>query len=296
MFKYMSLPGPSRNGFTNLIKEMWHVYKKQKLYTLYFRAVYLERDRFPVVYVSEKSKHPQIIVHKDPVDTVAAMIAPKGVTEIRIVPGAVKKGNARMEAEEQAEATTTATESEDPNPKASLTTPLHFLLGSSPDLTPPEIAAAEYGLIHIPLSFRPHSAIHNGNIPNSSSYVSPVRVGTMANGAGLALNTVDVLVKAGASPGNFMDTGGKATAESVREGFKILLEDEMVRVVLVNVFGGLTDCAVVAEGVINAVKEVAKEGRVEVVVRLRGTREVEARTMVSPTDILPFSNLKCIRC
>ncbi|HKX46241.1 MAG TPA: succinate--CoA ligase subunit beta, partial [Planctomycetota bacterium] len=94
-------------------------------------------------------------------------------------------------------------------------------------------------------------------------------IGCMVNGAGLAMATMDVIQLAGGSPANFLDVGGGASVEKVTAAFKILLSDPQVRGVLVNIFGGIMKCDVIAQGVIAAVKEVRLG--VPLVVRLEGT-------------------------
>ena len=89
------------------------------------------------------------------------------------------------------------------------------------------------------------------------------------NGAGLAMATMDLVKLQGGEPANFLDVGGGTTAERVAEAFKLLLSDAKVRAVLVNIFGGIVRCDLIAEGIIQAVREVGIE--VPVVVRLEGT-------------------------
>lgn len=93
-------------------------------------------------------------------------------------------------------------------------------------------------------------------------------IGCMVNGAGLAMGTMDIVQLHGGSPANFLDVGGGATTERVSEAFKIILSDEKVKAVLVNIFGGIVRCDLIAEGIVGAVKEVGVE--VPVVVRLEG--------------------------
>ena len=93
-------------------------------------------------------------------------------------------------------------------------------------------------------------------------------VGCMVNGAGLAMGTMDIVNLHGGSPANFLDVGGGATKERVAEAFKIILSDDNVKAVLVNIFGGIVRCDMIAEGIIGAVKEVGV--KVPVVVRLEG--------------------------
>jgi succinyl-CoA synthetase beta subunit len=90
----------------------------------------------------------------------------------------------------------------------------------------------------------------------------------MVNGAGLAMGTMDIVNHHGGKPANFLDVGGGATKERVSEAFKIILSDSNVKAVLINIFGGIVRCDMIAEGVIGAVKEVGV--KVPVVVRLEG--------------------------
>lgn len=99
-------------------------------------------------------------------------------------------------------------------------------------------------------------------------------VGCMVNGAGLAMATMDIIKLAGGEPANFLDVGGGASAETVADGFRIILSDRNVRAVLINIFGGIVRCDRVANGVVEAAKKVAVN--VPVVVRLEGTNAKEA--------------------
>jgi len=94
-------------------------------------------------------------------------------------------------------------------------------------------------------------------------------IGCMVNGAGLAMATMDLIKLHGGEPANFLDVGGGATAETVARAFKIILADAKVRAVLVNIFGGIMRCDIIAEGIIAAVKEVGVQ--IPVIVRLEGT-------------------------
>ncbi|HXS73041.1 MAG TPA: ADP-forming succinate--CoA ligase subunit beta, partial [Rhodanobacteraceae bacterium] len=94
-------------------------------------------------------------------------------------------------------------------------------------------------------------------------------IGCMVNGAGLAMATMDVIKLAGGEPANFLDVGGGATKERVTEAFKLILSSDKVRCILVNIFGGIVRCDLIAEGIIAAVKEVGL--KIPVVVRLQGT-------------------------
>ena len=121
------------------------------------------------------------------------------------------------------------------------------------------------------------------------SYVSMNgNVGCLVNGAGLAMATMDMIKLAGGEPANFLDVGGGATAEMVREAFKIILQDERVTTILVNIFGGIMKCDVIAEGVIEASREIKIQ--VPLVVRLEGTNVEKGR------DLLKNSGLRIISC
>lgn len=116
-------------------------------------------------------------------------------------------------------------------------------------------------------------------------------IGCMVNGAGLAMGTMDIVKLHGGAPANFLDVGGGATKERVTEAFKIILSDDNVKAVLVNIFGGIVRCDLIAEGIIGAVKEVGVE--VPVVVRLEGNNaELGAQTLAnSGLDIIAASSL-----
>ena len=116
-------------------------------------------------------------------------------------------------------------------------------------------------------------------------------VGCMVNGAGLAMGTMDIVNLHGGSPANFLDVGGGATKERVAEAFKIILSDDNVKAVLVNIFGGIVRCGMIAEGIIGAVKEVGVE--VPVVVRLEGTNAELGREVLgnSGLDIIAAESL-----
>ena len=108
-------------------------------------------------------------------------------------------------------------------------------------------------------------------------------VGCMVNGAGLAMATMDIIKLAGAEPANFLDVGGGATVEMVKNGFKILMSDPGVRAVLINIFGGILRCDTLAKGVIEAVREV--KVNVPVVVRLEGTNVEEGRRLLNSSGL-----------
>jgi succinyl-CoA synthetase beta subunit len=103
-------------------------------------------------------------------------------------------------------------------------------------------------------------------------------IGCMVNGAGLAMATMDIIKLAGGEPANFLDVGGGANAEQIRNAFKILMSDKNVRAVLINIFGGILRCDVLAEGVIAAVKELGV--RVPIVIRMEGTNVDEGKRLL----------------
>ena len=133
-----------------------------------------------------------------------------------------------------------------------------------------EVAASKFDLNYIAL---------DGNI------------GCMVNGAGLAMATMDIIKHYGAEPANFLDVGGGATTEKVTEAFKIILSDEHVKGVLVNIFGGIMLCDVVANGVVEAAKQVNLS--VPLVVRLEGTNVELGKTILAESglDIIPADDL-----
>ncbi|PZN73487.1 MAG: ADP-forming succinate--CoA ligase subunit beta [Candidatus Methylumidiphilus alinenensis] len=133
-----------------------------------------------------------------------------------------------------------------------------------------EGAAREHGLNYITLG---------GNI------------GCMVNGAGLAMATMDVIKLHGGEPANFLDVGGGATKEKVTEAFKLILSDDTVQAVLINIFGGIVRCDMIAEGIIAAVKEV--DVKVPVVVRLEGTNAAAGRQLLAESGlaIIPAEDL-----
>ncbi len=108
-------------------------------------------------------------------------------------------------------------------------------------------------------------------------------IGCMVNGAGLAMATMDIIKLYGAEPANFLDVGGGATVEKVTAAFKIITSDPQVKGILVNIFGGIMRCDVIAEGVLTAVKEVGL--KVPLVVRLEGTKVEEGKAMIDGSDL-----------
>ena len=116
-------------------------------------------------------------------------------------------------------------------------------------------------------------------------------IGCMVNGAGLAMATMDIIKLYGAAPANFLDVGGGATKEKVAAAFKIITSDPHVKGILVNIFGGIMRCDVVAEGVVAAVREVGLT--VPLVVRLEGTNVEQGKKIIreSGLNVVPADNL-----
>jgi succinyl-CoA synthetase beta subunit len=116
-------------------------------------------------------------------------------------------------------------------------------------------------------------------------------IGCMVNGAGLAMATMDIIKLYGAEPANFLDVGGGASKEKVQEAFKIILSDPAVKGILVNIFGGIMRCDIIADGVIAAAREMAIE--VPLVVRLEGTNVELGKKILSGSGlkVLPADDL-----
>ena len=116
-------------------------------------------------------------------------------------------------------------------------------------------------------------------------------IACMVNGAGLAMATMDLIKLHGGHPANFLDVGGGATSERVKEAFKLILSNEKVEAILVNIFGGIVRCDLIADGIVNAVKEVGVT--VPVVVRLEGTNVDKGRKLLAESglDIITAENL-----
>ena len=112
-------------------------------------------------------------------------------------------------------------------------------------------------------------------------------IGCMVNGAGLAMATMDVIKLAGGEPANFLDVGGGATKERVTEAFKLILSSHKVRAILVNIFGGIVRCDLIAEGIIAAVKEVGL--KIPVIVRLQGTNVDKGRELLANSGLAIIS-------
>jgi succinyl-CoA synthetase beta subunit len=108
-------------------------------------------------------------------------------------------------------------------------------------------------------------------------------IGCMVNGAGLAMATMDLIQLSGGSPANFLDVGGGATAQSVAQAFQIILADANVKSVLINIFGGIVRCDLIAEGIIQAVRDVGV--KVPVIVRLEGTNAAQGRELLANSGL-----------
>jgi succinyl-CoA synthetase beta subunit len=105
----------------------------------------------------------------------------------------------------------------------------------------------------------------------------------MVNGAGLAMATMDVIKFAGAEPANFLDVGGGADAEMIGNGFRIILSDKNVKAILINIFGGILRCDVLANGVVQAAKEIGLN--VPLIVRMEGTNVEEGRKILAESGL-----------
>ncbi|MDB5020864.1 MAG: ADP-forming succinate--CoA ligase subunit beta [Pedobacter sp.] len=113
-------------------------------------------------------------------------------------------------------------------------------------------------------------------------------VGCMVNGAGLAMATMDIIKIAGGEPANFLDVGGTANAQTVKAAFNIILKDPNVKAILINIFGGIVRCDRVAQGVIDAYKEIG-DVPVPIICRLQGTNAVEAKHLIDQSGLKVFS-------
>ncbi len=110
-------------------------------------------------------------------------------------------------------------------------------------------------------------------------------VGCMVNGAGLAMSTMDLIKQSGGDPANFLDVGGTADAERVEIGFRIILKDPNVKAILINIFGGIVRCDRVAEGIVEAYKNMGDEIKVPIIVRLQGTNAKEAKELIDASGL-----------
>ena len=128
---------------------------------------------------------------------------------------------------------------------------------------PTEVEAGEYGLNFVKL---------DGN------------VGCMVNGAGLAMATMDIIKMAGGNPANFLDVGGTADAKRVEQAFRIILKDNEVKAILVNIFGGIVRCDRVAQGIVDAYKNIGQIN-IPLIVRLQGTNAAEAKKLIDDSGL-----------
>lgn len=127
---------------------------------------------------------------------------------------------------------------------------------------PKEVQASKFNLNYIPL---------DGDI------------GCLVNGAGLAMATMDIIKLHGGEPANFLDVGGGATATQVMEAFRLISSDSKVQAILVNIFGGIMRCDVIAEGIIMAAKTLSL--KIPIIVRLQGTRVEDAKALIASSDL-----------
>jgi succinyl-CoA synthetase beta subunit len=149
----------------------------------------------------------------------------------------------------------------------------HGDLSALRDLTeedPTEVEAGEHNLNYVKL---------DGN------------VGCMVNGAGLAMATMDIIKLAGGEPANFLDVGGTANAARVEQAFRIILKDTNVKAILINIFGGIVRCDRVAQGIVDAYKNIG-EIPVPIIVRLQGTNAVEAKKIIDDSGLKVFSAIQ----
>ena len=128
---------------------------------------------------------------------------------------------------------------------------------------PTEVEAGEAGLNYVQL---------DGN------------VGCMVNGAGLAMATMDIIKLSGGEPANFLDVGGTADAKRVEKAFRIILKDEKVKAILVNIFGGIVRCDRVAQGIVDAYRNIG-DIHVPIIVRLQGTNAEEAKQIIDASGL-----------
>lgn len=132
---------------------------------------------------------------------------------------------------------------------------------------PTEVEADEYGLNFVKL---------DGN------------VGCMVNGAGLAMATMDIIKQAGGNPANFLDVGGTADAARVEQAFRIIMKDSSVKAILVNIFGGIVRCDRVAQGIVDAYKNIG-EVNIPIIVRLQGTNAIQAKQLIDDSGLKVIS-------
>ena len=114
-------------------------------------------------------------------------------------------------------------------------------------------------------------------------------IGCMVNGAGLAMATMDLIKQSGGEPANFLDVGGTADADRVEVAFSLILQDPKVKAVLVNIFGGIVRCDRVANGIVQAYKNMKDQINVPIIVRLEGTNSVEAKQIIDNSGLQIYS-------
>lgn len=141
-----------------------------------------------------------------------------------------------------------------------------FAMEDTAEIDPRELQAAKFNLNYIPL---------NGNI------------GCLVNGAGLAMATMDIIKLEGGEPANFLDVGGNVNENQVAEAFKLLTSDQQVKAILVNIFGGIVNCATIAKGIVAACKKMNL--KLPLIIRLEGTNVNEAKTLLKESG-LPITN------
>jgi succinyl-CoA synthetase beta subunit len=145
--------------------------------------------------------------------------------------------------------------------------PDYAALRDTSEEDPTEVEAGEHGLNYVKL---------DGN------------VGCMVNGAGLAMATMDIIKLSGGDPANFLDVGGTANAARVEQAFRIILKDPKVKAILVNIFGGIVRCDRVAQGLVDAYKNMGTIN-VPIIIRLQGTNAVEAKKIIDESGLKVFS-------
>lgn len=145
--------------------------------------------------------------------------------------------------------------------------PHYAALRDTTEEDPTEVEAGEHGLNYVKL---------DGN------------VGCMVNGAGLAMATMDIIKLSGGDPANFLDVGGTANAARVEQAFRIILKDPKVKAILVNIFGGIVRCDRVAQGIVDAYKNMGTIN-VPIIIRLQGTNAVEAKKIIDESGLKVFS-------
>jgi succinyl-CoA synthetase beta subunit len=148
--------------------------------------------------------------------------------------------------------------------------PDYLAMRDTSEEDPTEVEAGEHNLNYVKL---------DGN------------VGCMVNGAGLAMATMDIIKLAGGDPANFLDVGGTANAARVEQAFRIILKDPNVKAILVNIFGGIVRCDRVAQGIVDAYKNIGSIP-VPIIVRLQGTNAVEAKKIIDDSGLTVFSAIQ----